>query len=58
MTTGVRAFNRNMLRPATLALAATGLFALARPAAAEGVDFIADAKLLYRVAACGNAGSI
>ncbi|MBA3465352.1 MAG: hypothetical protein H0T46_35800 [Deltaproteobacteria bacterium] len=26
-----------------------------RPAAAEGVDFIDDAKLLYRVAACGNA---
>ena len=26
-----------------------------RPAAAEGVDFIDDARLLYRVAACGNA---
>ncbi len=42
-----------MLRTSALALVAT--LAIARPAAAEGVDFIADAKLLYRVAACGNA---
>ena len=42
-----------MLRTSALALVAT--LAIVRPAAAEGVDFIADAKLLYRVAACGNA---
>lgn len=42
-----------MLRTPFLALITT--LSLARPAAAEGVDFIADAKLLYRVAACGNA---
>lgn len=53
MTAARNALHTGMLRTSLLALAAT--FALARPAAAEGVDFIADAKLLYRVAACGNA---
>ncbi len=42
-----------MLRIGSLAVVAT--LVLARPAAAEGVDFIEDARLLYRVAACGNA---
>jgi hypothetical protein len=44
--------NAPLLLGATFAL---GLLVPARPAAAEGVDFIADAKLFYRVAACGNA---
>lgn len=35
-------------------LAAAVLGALAAPARAQGVDFIADARLLYRVAACGG----
>lgn len=53
MTWVRNALHRDMLRTSALALVAT--LAIARPAAAEGVDFIADAKLLYRVAACGNA---
>ena len=40
------------LLPCAVAL---GLLTSARPAAAEGADFTEDAKLLYRVAACGNA---
>ena len=53
MTRRPRAFNPNMLRIGlACALVAT---LTAAPAAAEGVDFIDDAKLLYRVAACGNA---
>src|SRR3954471_19890150 len=48
-----RTLNPNMLRLG-LAAALVATFAT-REAAAEGVDFIEDAKLLYRVAACGNA---
>lgn len=52
MTAPSRAFNPNMRAP----LLACALALLApRAASAEGADFIADAKLLYRVAACGNA---
>src|SRR6478735_5239232 len=52
MNPGRRTFHLDMIR---LGLAAAFVVSLATPAAAEGVDFIADAKLLYRVAACGNA---
>lgn len=52
MTTPPRAFNPNMK---SLLLACAAVLASTSPAAAEGADFIADAKLLYRVAACGNA---
>ena len=45
-----------MLRTGSFVLVATlATFSFGRSAAAEGVDFIEDARLLYRVAACGNA---
>jgi hypothetical protein len=48
--------------PASASAAAAAAAAAAKPAPAPapapgGIDFIDDAKLLYRVAACGNAGS-
>lgn len=46
---------RLSLRMRTLALAAVALCALHLPAFADGADFIDDAKLLCRIAACGNA---
>lgn len=64
MRTRPRAFNANMsvaapharrTLPLLLCTVALGLSATARTAAAEGADFTADAKLLYRVAACGHA---
>ena len=36
------------------ALSLLAVMVMVAPAAADGVDFIEDAKLLYRVAACGN----
>jgi len=52
MSTPARAFNSNMR---SILLACAVVAASTSTAAAEGADFIGDAQLLYRVAACGNA---
>ena len=43
------------MRSLVLVVAACGMSAHAR---AQGVDFIGDAKLLYRIAACGGGDTV
>jgi hypothetical protein len=59
MMVGIRAFTQNMrwLVSAALVLATHVAHAEDKPAT-NGVDFIVDAKLLYRIAACGGSDPI